>query len=531
MTTLTGTAGLVRLILRRDRFLLPLWLLLPLTIVLGRAGTVGSTYPTARARQERFEQVLDIPMFLLFQSRAFDSTPGALVAQEAFAGTTLACAIGAILFVVRHTRSEEQAGRRELLGATVVGRHAPLTAAVSVVTGAGLVLAVVIAGGLVAMQLPVLGSVTFAAVALAAVVVAASLAAVLVQVTTSVKLAAFGAIGVFYVGHLVRGVSDMGGSGLVWLGWLSPSGWLEHVRPFAGERLWPFALVVAFATVLLAAAYVLSTRRDLAGGLLPERLAAGTVTPVLRGPLGLAWRLHRGMAVGWATVLACCALGTGYAGGAGAMSAYAKGAWLREYAAAMGVSPSAAFFVYVAFLLGLIVAFYAVLTTLRMRTEEELGHAETVLAAPAGRTRWAASHLVFAMAVPVVLLAILGLGAGVGGGLSAGDLPGQVVSMLGLTVGIAPAIWVLVGVGVAAYGVFGRGTAVIAWLALAVMLGVEIAVHWGLPQWVFRLLSPFAHVNPFYERTAVTYLALTMVAAALTGVGLWSLRRRDIASS
>lgn len=29
-----------------------------------------------------------------------------------------------ILLVIRHTRAEEQAGRRELLGAAVVGRHA-----------------------------------------------------------------------------------------------------------------------------------------------------------------------------------------------------------------------------------------------------------------------------------------------------------------------------------------------------------------------------------------------------------------------
>lgn len=38
-----------------------------------------------------------------------------------------------VLLVVRHTRVEEQTGRAELVRANVVGRHAPLTAAVAAV--------------------------------------------------------------------------------------------------------------------------------------------------------------------------------------------------------------------------------------------------------------------------------------------------------------------------------------------------------------------------------------------------------------
>ena len=41
----------------------------------------------------------------------------------------------AILLVVRHTRAEEEQGRLELLGATVVGRRAALTAALLAVGG------------------------------------------------------------------------------------------------------------------------------------------------------------------------------------------------------------------------------------------------------------------------------------------------------------------------------------------------------------------------------------------------------------
>ena len=49
---------------------------------------------------------------------------------------------------------DEESGRRELLGAAVVGRQAPLTAALAVVLGANLVIAGLIAAGLVAVGLP-----------------------------------------------------------------------------------------------------------------------------------------------------------------------------------------------------------------------------------------------------------------------------------------------------------------------------------------------------------------------------------------
>ena len=58
------------------------------------------------------------------RTRSAASSPGA------WAGIALALAgLMSILIVVRHTRAEEETGRAELVGAGVVGRHAPLAAA------------------------------------------------------------------------------------------------------------------------------------------------------------------------------------------------------------------------------------------------------------------------------------------------------------------------------------------------------------------------------------------------------------------
>ena len=67
----------------------------------------------------------------------------------------IAVAVLALFLVVRHTRTEEETGRLELLGATVVGRQAPLTAALLVTAGACLVAGVGTTLGLIAVGLPV----------------------------------------------------------------------------------------------------------------------------------------------------------------------------------------------------------------------------------------------------------------------------------------------------------------------------------------------------------------------------------------
>ena len=54
-------------------------------------------------------------------------------------------ALMSMFFVGRHTRAEEQNGRSELIGAAPVGRFAPVTAALIVVSAAQLLLGALVA--------------------------------------------------------------------------------------------------------------------------------------------------------------------------------------------------------------------------------------------------------------------------------------------------------------------------------------------------------------------------------------------------
>ncbi|CAL9331246.1 antibiotic ABC transporter [Nocardiopsis dassonvillei] len=523
-----GTRHLVRLSLRRDRVLVTVWLAVTVGIALGGAVSADATYPTPEARQERWEQLQSVPMFALFQSRAFAASAEALVAQQAFAAATMCAALGAVLLVVRGTRTEEASGRSELLGGAPLGRHAGLAGALTVALGSAAVLAAVIAAGLLALGLPVAGSVALALVTAAAAGVGAGLAAVSVQCTARPGAAAGLALGAFYVMHMVRGTSAAAGGGALWLTWAVPNGWLENVRPFADERWWALLPVLAWIALTVGAAFALAERRDLGFALFSRRGGPVRAARWLRSVPALVWRLHRGSVLVWAAALAVMGLAMGRTG-AQAMAEYADMPWVRAMAAELGVEPADTFFVYVVFAFVFPVAAHAVLTALRVRAEENAGTGELLLAGPTGRTAWALAHAAAAFTAPVVLLAALGVAVGLGAGLGGERVWFDVGRFTALTLSLAPAVWVVVAVTLLAYGTVPRACAAVGWGFLALGVLTEIAVKVNLvPDAVFTLVSPFAHVNPYYRGTWASYPLLAALAAVLTAVGLWALRRRDL---
>ena len=102
--------------------------------------------------------------------------------------------------------------------------------------------------------------------------------------------------GVLAASFVLRAVGDIGDGTI---SWLSPIGWAQKTRPFAGERWWPFLVLVVATGLLVALAVVLSRRRDLGAGLVAPRAGPATAARSLGRPVGLAMRLQRGSLVGW----------------------------------------------------------------------------------------------------------------------------------------------------------------------------------------------------------------------------------------
>jgi len=329
-------------------------------------------------------------------------------------------------------------------------------------------------------------------------------------------------LGLSYVLRMAGDVSALGGGGLEWLAWLSPFGWGHRAFPFGADDWWPVALGVLCAVLTAAGAGYLRTRRDLGGGLLAGRLGPASAAASLRSPIALAWRLHRGLLVGWTAGFA--ALGMIFGAVAGSVAALAEdSAGVGDVFARIGGTSAVldGYFATVAPICGVIAACYAVQAALRLRDEEQAGHAEAILSTDVSRFAWAGSHLVFALTGPAVAL--------LAEGLLAGLVHGDVAPMVNAAVVQIPAVWVLAGLAMLLIGVLPR-LASLAWAAIAGCLALMMAGPLlELDQWVLDV-SPFAHVPrlPAVAFTGVPLLVLTVIAAVLGGAGLIALRRRDV---
>ena len=345
-------------------------------------------------------------------------------------------ALMSALAVVRHTRQNEETGRAELVGAAVVGRHAGLAAALIVTVGANLVLAGLLGLVGIATGLPAVGSFMAGLAVGAFGIVFAGVAAVTVQLSSTTRGASGLAAAVLGLAFVVSGVGNMLGtvdaSGRrvvsAWPAWLSPMGWGQQMRPFGGDIWWPLGLFAVAFVVLVGAASLLATRRDVGSGILADRRGHAEAAPRLLSPLGLAWRLQRGALLGWAVGLVGFGLVFGAiideirdTGGATA-DWYARMTGSDEMVEAWGTSMIE--------MAGMVVAVYAVQVLLRMRAEEADGPLEPILATAVSRPRWMISHVLNAGLGALVLLLVFAVSMGLAAGLVLGDVPGQLRALV-----------------------------------------------------------------------------------------------------
>ena len=541
MTALTGTRRLIRLALRRDRVILPVWILAIAGLAWAMVASYQSTLPTEADRVSTVMFGASNPMARVFDGPASGTNIGAMAMVEGWKVLAILGALMSAQAIVRHTRADEEMGRAELLGSAVVGRHARLTAALAVAAAANVVLGLAVA---VAIAAPngLAWSGAFAAGMAAAGIgwVFAGIAAVGAQVFSTARGANAVAAGALGVAFLLRAAGDLMGDtaegGLVvrsaWPSWLSPYGWGQQVRPYSENNWWIGGLFVALALALVVVAYTLTEHRDVGSGMVPQRPGPARAPRGLLSSFGLAWRLQRGILLVWA-------VGVGiFAGVFGSIGDEVE-AFIADNDAVREMfellSPGAdvvqIYYTFVMAIIGIAAGGYAVQALLRMRAEEMSGRVEPLLATAVGRHRWLASHVLIAGAGTVLVLGL----AGLAGGLVYGAMTGRWADGIGdLSAAAAvqmPAVLALAGFVVAVFGLFPRWAGPITWFALATALVMgQLGALFELPQWLLNV-SPFTHVPlvPAEPFTATPVVGLTVAALALGALGFAAFRRRDLA--
>jgi ABC-2 type transport system permease protein len=527
VSELTGTAPLTRFVVRRDRVRMIVWVLSLVGLVVLTVASVKGLYPTQQDLDKFAAASRGNAAAIAFNGpdQALNTLGGQIAFQTGSFGLVLT-GLMSVLMVGRLARGEEEAGRVEMVRSLPVGSEAPFASVLFAVMVTDVVVGVGVTLSLLVQGLPAAGSVNFGLGFTMCGLVFAGIAMVAAQITDNARVV-YGAAGaVLGASFVVRGIGDVG-NGVA--SWFSPIGWSQKARPFAGEKWWPFLVPLVATAVCVIIAHELSERRDLGGGLVQPRPGPPVASNALGRPLGLAVRLQRGSLVGWSLGLA--AMGAVYGSIVSSIEDFiGNNKGLADILAKSGgASITDSYLAMSSRILALIAAGFAVAAALRLRSEETALRAEPVLATPTSRLRWTASHLAVAFVGGVLVLAVAGLGLGIAYAIVGGGLAVIGPAVVHAAV-YAPAVWLLVGVAVAAFGLVPRLAAVVAWLAVTAcfvigMLGQLLS----LPQWV-NDVSPFEHVPqlPAESFSVIPFVLLGVVAAALTAVGLAAFRRRDV---
>lgn len=524
-----NTGQLLRLMVRRERLIVAITVVLFVATNVSTALTIVSSYgtPAERLVLQRGPGSNAAFRFLLGPLRNLQSD-AAVTVWRAGLFMVAALAICAVLMVVRQTRKEEELGRTELLRAGGTGPLAPLAASAILTAG----FCAVVAAGMSLMLIP-FGGTAFSVVAVFVQYLTAGLAAVgaalvAAQFAGTSHIANLSASSVVLIGYLLRGVADATG-GWGWLRWLSPMGWAELIDPFGADNLLPALASIALFIAGAAIAGWIALHRDLGSGVLQPRPGPAATTR-LGSIESVAARLSGSLLWSWVGGIAVYALIVGFM--QPSVNQLAAGNKmvndvLRE--SGMAGELSVLFSMTMISFLAVATSAWPVNVAERLRTEESAGRTEMLLGTPLSRSRFYLAYCgIAALGVVVALLGTavaMMLGTGIAGGGWAEparhDLSSAAAQM--------PAALVVGSVALALYAVK-PALAHVGWILVigALLLG-PLAGMFDLPRWA-RDISPFTH-TPAVPAESIRWtpiVVLLCVAAVFTLIGWAAFGRRDI---
>jgi ABC-2 type transport system permease protein len=517
MSTLTGTLVLTRQAVRRDRVLVPAWVAILVVMTYASAAATKTLFGSSEERVRLATELNDQPGLLALYGPILDPHSTGELAMSKL--TVLYALFSGILYVVlvrRHTRVEEETGRAELMGGTVVGRDAPLAGVAlecgALAIGLGALVAVAdIAGGL-----PIAGSLWFGVTWAGTGLVATGVAAVACQLSSSARTCAGIAAAILGGAYVVRAVGDAV-DGVGWLSWLSPLGWNTQLRAWSEPRWWVALLYVVTAGALLVVAQVMRSHRDVGSGLIGTM--PGPAEGRIAGPWGLVLRLQRTSLIAW--TVGTLALSLAFGAMAPGFDDLLAGSGGQELVDRLGGS----FIGALLSVMAIVVTCFAVAAIGGAHHEDASGRTELALSTATSRLRWFAAIATIALAGTTWLLLVAAVGLSAGYGAASGtDVSSAVPAALG---------WVPAACLVAAVGLLGLGLRApwLGWSFFVVSMTLTfVGELLELPVWVQRI-SPYSAV-PTYPLEAWQWppvLVLTALVAAVSGLAWLLFRQRDVA--
>ena len=527
MDSFAGTGAMIKLALKRDRLIIPLFILFMILLIVGIAASFVNLYSDLAVRQAFYLQMQNNPSIVSLLGSVLDSSIGGLTTWRTGVPGPFIIGLISIFLIIRHTRSEERKGRLELLDSVAVGRQAALTSALAIAFGVNIIITVLIALGLIGLGLESASSLVLAASFGVFGCLFTSIAAVTVQLTESSGDARYLCVG-FLVGFFVLRILGWDDGSASWLSWLSPFGWVHYIRAFAGNDLWVFGLFLILIVGLTITAYWFSSIRDVGSGIITQRPGPASASKTLKSSLALTWRLQRGMLLFWVVIFALMGIIMGYTAQTVTDLISANPQFLQVLSNFSNGGPADSYFALVLAFLGEVFAVYAILATLRLRAEESLGRSEMLLTNSVSRSQWVVSNLIFAVLGPALIMIIFSIALGLTYGNS-GNLSDDLLRILAASLVYLPAVWILTGITMLLFGLLPRLTA-LSWVALGLFVFVDLlGEFFDISQWILNL-SPFSQVPKLFagDKVGTSLGWLFVLAVSLMFIGLLCFRQRDI---
>ena len=525
-----------RFIARRERVISLGWIIGLVAFI----AAITAAYPNLFASYDALKamvQTVNSPGMVAMMGPVFGfpdnlNTP-MVMAQQCLLWVALAAAVMNIFFVIRHTRTDEELGRHEMLASLPVGRLtgslATLCSAfvlnllISVISAALVILVL----GHVTIQGSVPGSVAAGAFAYCLSIGAQGFAfagiTLLVAQLFSTSSGTMGvSVALLIVFYMIRAVGDMQGSALTYL---SPLGLGLRVQAFYTNAFWPIIVLVAEGLVIGGIALMINAKRDVGMGVFAARKGRVHAKRGMCSPLGFSWRLLRNAMIAWAAALLL--LGAAYGSVAGQSSVYSEGNGMM----AQMINNMGGYESLVVTIMGLLISVPLIVAMNKLRSEERRGRIEQVLSKAVSRGSAFLSYLCIAVLASLLFPFLLVIGFYAVGASSAPAGTLDLAALLKASYAYLPAQLCMIGLSAFLVGCFPKLTS-LSWVMFAYsFLVVYFGGMFQVPE-AMKKISPFGNVPQLLiqgqELKALPLVILCVIAAALMAAGLIGYRRRDI---
>ncbi len=486
-------------------------------------------YPTVADRLSFAKSFANNKAVVLFYGKAYDLlTVGGYSAWRVGGTLAIFAAVFGLLAAVRALRTEEDAGRTELILAGSVGRGSVFVASIAAIAAGALLLWAAAFIGSVLGGLPVGGSAYLALAVVSVVPVFVGVGALASQLAPTRRIALELGGGVVAVCFVLRVISDTS-SGLGWLRWITPLGWAEELRPLTGAQPLVLLLAVVASALLIIAAWRIAAGRDVGSGLLRARDTAAPRYALLSTPTAQALRTERTSLIVWLASVGAFAFIVGVISKSISSAGISKQLEreLQKLGSGSVLTPRGYIgFSFIFFVLA--TSLFAVSQVAAARHEEADERLETLLAQPVARTRWLGGRLALA-SVAIAALSLLG-GLLAWAGATSQGVSISFPKMIEAGANCLPVALLFLGIAALAYGLVPRASGGIAYGLVAVaFLWQLFGSLLGAPRWLVDA-TPFAHVGfvpaqPFRGGAAAVMLAIGVLAGLLAMVFF---RQRDL---